>query len=67
MKEPKKLYRSRKNRMIAGICGGLADYWGMDPTIVRLLFVLISLLPGPSIIFYVLAWFIIPEEPAHKR
>lgn len=63
MATSKKLYRSRKNRMIAGICGGLAEYFNLDPTLVRLGFVAISLLPGPSIIFYILAWFVIPEEP----
>jgi len=61
--KPKKLYRSRKNRMIAGICGGLAEYFNMDPTLMRILFVFVSLLPGPSVIFYILAWIIIPEDP----
>lgn len=50
--------------MIAGICGGLADYFNLDPTMVRLGFVVVSLLPGPSIIFYLLGWIIIPKEPA---
>lgn len=66
MKTPKRLYRSREHRMIAGICGGLADYWNMDPTIMRLIFILISLLPGPSIIFYLIAWVVIPLEPAKR-
>lgn len=63
MMKQKKLLRSRKNRMIAGICGGMADYFGIDATLVRIGFVIISLLPGPSIIFYLLAWIIIPLEP----
>lgn len=62
MKE-KKLYRSRKDHMIAGICGGLGQYFGIDSTIVRILFVIISLLPGPSVIFYLIAWIVIPLEP----
>ena len=65
--KPKKLYRSRKNRIIAGVCGGLAEYFNMDPTLMRILFVFVSLLPGPSVIFYILAWIIIPLEPNTKR
>lgn len=64
MTKPKKLYRSRTNRMLAGICGGIAEYLNLDPTIVRIGFIIISLLPGPSIIFYILAWIVIPEKPA---
>ena len=41
--EPKRLYRSRRNSMIAGVCGGLAEYLNMDPTVVRLIYVLLSL------------------------
>jgi len=52
--------------MIAGICGGLGDYFGMDPSMVRLLFILVSLLPGPSVIFYLIAWIVIPLEPETK-
>lgn len=63
MATPKRIYRSRKNRMIAGVCGGLAEYWHADPTWVRLAFVAISLLPGPSVIFYLIAWVVIPLEP----
>lgn len=59
----KRLYRSRKNRMIAGICGGIGEYFSVDPTLVRVGLVIISLLPGPSVIFYVLAWIVIPEAP----
>ena len=50
--------------MLAGICGGIAEYLNLDPTIVRIGFIIISLLPGPSIIFYILAWIVIPEKPA---
>lgn len=50
--------------MIAGICGGLADYLGWDPTVVRLVYVLISILSAafPGILVYIIAWLIIPEE-----
>ena len=60
--EPKKLYRSRSNTMISGVCGGLAEYIGMDPTVVRLLYVLLSLFSAafPGLILYIIAMFIIP-------
>ena len=60
---PRRLYRSRDERMIAGVCGGLASYLGVDPTVVRLLTVASLLLPGPQILAYLLAWVLIPEEP----
>ncbi len=60
---PRKLYRSRSDRMIGGVCGGLAAYLGVDETVVRLIAVATILLPGPSIIAYLLAWIIVPEEP----
>ncbi|TVR17496.1 MAG: PspC domain-containing protein [Nitriliruptor sp.] len=60
---PRKLYRSRSDRMIGGVCGGLATYLGVDPTVVRLIAVATILLPGASIIAYLLAWIIVPEEP----
>jgi len=59
----RKLYRSRSDRMIGGVCGGLATYFGVDATVVRLIAVATILLPGPSIIAYLLAWIIVPEEP----
>ena len=59
----KKLYRSRENRMIAGVCGGLGEYFEIDPTLVRLALVFLALWWGGGILLYLLAWFIIPEEP----
>lgn len=59
----KRLYRSRTNRIIAGVCGGIAEYSNIDPTIVRLLWLLVSLLWGAGIIAYIVAVIIIPEEP----
>ena len=60
----KKLYRSQKNRMIAGVCGGIAENVNQDPTLIRLLVVLIALLTGvvPFIIVYIICWIIIPDE-----
>jgi len=61
--EIKKLYRSKKNRMIAGVCGGIADYFDVDPTLIRLLWVFGSLLSlGAGILVYIIAWIIVPEE-----
>jgi phage shock protein C len=57
----KRLYRSRNQRMLAGVSGGLAEYFGIDPTIVRLGFVITSFFGGAGIIGYVVAWLIIPE------
>jgi phage shock protein C len=59
---PKRLYRSRNDRMIAGLCGGLANYFGVDPTLVRILAVISLFLPGPQILAYLIGWIIVPEE-----
>jgi phage shock protein C len=59
----KKLYRSRKDRWLAGICGGIAHYFELDPTIIRVLFVLLSVFAGGGILAYIILWLIIPEEP----
>jgi phage shock protein C len=61
----KRLYRSRKNRVIAGVCGGLGEYFNVDPVIFRILFVIL-LLPGgfPGLIPYVILWLVVPLRPA---
>ncbi len=59
----KRLYRSRTNKIIAGVCGGIADYTNIDPTVIRLLWLLLSLIWGAGIVAYIIAWIIIPEEP----
>lgn len=60
----KKLYRSKKDKIIGGVCGGLGHYFNLDPTLVRVVFVLL-LLPGglPGFIPYIVLWAIVPEEP----
>lgn len=58
----KKLYRSRNNRMIFGVCGGIGEYFDVDPTLVRLVWLLFTFW-GPGILAYLIAWIIIPEEP----
>ena len=59
----KKLYRSKSNKMLAGVCGGNADYFSIDPTIIRLIFAALVLFTGAGILAYIVAAFIIPEEP----
>lgn len=60
----RRLYRSRKERMIAGVAGGLAEYFEVDPTIIRLVWALL-LIPGglPGLLSYLICWIVIPEEP----
>ena len=59
------LTRSKSDRMLGGVCGGIARTYGWDPTVVRIAYVLISLLSAafPGILFYVILWALIPEEP----
>jgi phage shock protein C len=62
--EVKRLYRSREDRMVAGVCGGLAEYTNLDPTVVRLLFVAVAMLgaaPG-LVLAYLAMMIIVPEE-----
>jgi phage shock protein C len=61
--QPKKLYRSRKARMVAGVCGGLAEYFNIDPTLVRLLFVFATLAGGPGLLAYIILLIVVPETP----
>ena len=60
----RKIIRSRQQRMLAGVSGGIAEYLGIDPTIVRLAFVATSFAGGAGIIAYVVGWLIIPEATA---
>ena len=59
----KRLYRSRKEKMIGGVCGGLAGYFDIDPVIVRVLFVVAVFMGGSGILAYIVCWIIMPEEP----
>jgi phage shock protein C len=63
MPEPhKRLYRSRHDRMIAGICGGLGDYFNLDPMIFRAIFLLLLFGGGAGLMIYLVMWVIVPEE-----
>ena len=59
----KKLYRSVTDKMVGGVCGGLAEYFDIDPVIVRLIFVLAVIFGGSGILAYIILWIIIPEKP----
>ncbi|MEX1280390.1 MAG: PspC domain-containing protein [Acidimicrobiia bacterium] len=56
------LVRPKEGRVIAGVCAGVADRFGWDRSLVRLLFVLSFLLPGPQILIYLVLWLLMPEE-----
>jgi phage shock protein C len=60
------LRRSRQHRMIAGVCGGLAEWLGWDPTVVRVLYVVVSVLSAgfPGIVAYIILWMVMPEATA---
>lgn len=59
-----RLVRSRSDRMIAGVCGGLAEHFGIDPVLVRALFVIAAIVGGGGALAYVLLWIVVPLEPA---
>jgi phage shock protein C len=62
----KRLYRSTEDKMIAGVCGGIAEYFSVDPVIIRIVFVIL-LLPGwlPGFIPYIIMWIIVPQKPVN--
>lgn len=59
-----RLYRSRQDRMLAGVCGGLGEYFDIDSSLVRLGLVLLIVFGGTGFLAYIIAWIIIPEAPA---
>ncbi|NLK98617.1 MAG: PspC domain-containing protein [Epulopiscium sp.] len=59
----KKLYKSRTDRKISGVCGGLAQYFNMDSTLIRILWILFVLFGGSGVLAYVICALIIPDEP----
>lgn len=60
----RRLFRSQKNRLLAGVCGGIAEWLGWDTTLVRVLYVLLSLFSAgfPGALIYIILWFIMPED-----
>lgn len=61
----KKLYRLPNDQMIAGVCSGLAEYLGLDTTVVRLVFVLLFFLGGNGILIYIILWILMPVKPTY--
>jgi phage shock protein C len=61
MEEPRKLYRSRTERMVAGVCGGLAEYFSVDTTVIRVLFLVLTLFGGSGLVVYVVMWILVPD------
>lgn len=62
MADAKRLTRSESDRMIAGVCGGIADFFGIDPTLVRVMFALLAIFGGGGILLYVVMWAIVPRS-----
>ncbi|MBC7363553.1 MAG: PspC domain-containing protein [Candidatus Aminicenantes bacterium] len=64
----KKLYRSTQQKMLGGVCAGLAEYFDLDVSLVRLIFVGLALLTAllPMTLFYLIAWLVIPPSPVHR-
>jgi phage shock protein C len=61
----RKLMRSRSNRKIAGVCAGFAEYFDLDVTMVRVLWLLVAIFGGGGILAYFIAWIVMPEEPEY--
>ncbi len=61
----KQLYRSTTSRIIGGVCGGISEYFEMDPTIVRLIFVVLGFASGSGIFIYLVLWLVIPTSKGH--
>ncbi len=72
MEQPKRLTRSTTNKVIAGVCGGLGEYFNIDPTILRILFVALVIWGGSGALLYIVLWLVVPEAgkesiPADQR
>ncbi|SFS12793.1 phage shock protein C (PspC) family protein [Dyella sp. OK004] len=61
MSNEKRLCRSSSQRMLAGVCGGIAEHYGWDPTIVRVAWIILTLLGGSGILLYIILWLVMPE------
>jgi phage shock protein C len=61
MEEPRKLYRSKDQRMIAGVCGGLAEYFNVDATLIRVIFLILAVFGGSGLVIYLAMWILVPD------
>lgn len=59
----KRLYLSNTNKKLAGVCGGIAEFFGIDPTIIRVLWIICSLIFCSGILAYLICWLVIPRQP----
>ncbi len=64
---PKRLYRSEKDKIVAGVCGGIAEYLNIDPIIVRILFILAIISEGFGLMLYIVLWIVIPLESSIEK
>jgi len=62
----RRLYRSGNDKILGGVCGGLGEYFGIDPTLIRLAWIIFSLVYGSGVLAYIIAWIIIPRNPNHN-
>jgi len=62
----KKLYRSGENKVLGGVCGGLGEYFDIDPILIRLAWVIAIFVLGTGLLAYLIVWIIIPRNPKHK-
>jgi phage shock protein C len=63
MDSTRRLYRSKSDRALAGLCGGLAEYFNLGATLIRVVFVLLAVLGGSGLVLYVAMWIIVPNQP----
>jgi phage shock protein C len=63
MDSTRRLYRSKSDRVLAGVCGGLAEYFNLGATLIRVVFVLLAVLGGSGLVLYVAMWIIVPNQP----
>jgi phage shock protein C len=61
MEEPRKLYRSQTQRMLGGVCGGLAEFFNIDATVMRVLFLILAVFGGSGIVLYLVMWILVPD------
>jgi phage shock protein PspC (stress-responsive transcriptional regulator) len=61
-----RLYRSRKNRVIGGVSAGLGDYLNLDPVLIRIIFVILTLFHGIGLFIYIIMWIVVPENPSEQ-
>ena len=59
--QPRKLYRSQTDRKVAGVCGGLAGYFNVDPTLIRVLFIVLAVCGGAGLVLYLAMWIVVPD------